>query len=250
MTPTLFSWGYWGWGNATRQLVQAVDAIEAARGFQPPVFVDVRISRSVRAIGFNGNAFGELLGAKRYWHLSALGNLSVKQPTGERIHIKAPAAAEHLLEFALAAQKNQQRVIFFCSCEFPGTGNRTCHRVSVAKLVLKYARRRDVAAQVVEWPGGTPQRIELQLPTAVFKKLENGGKSLPLSARLPAPELLSLPWGSVVHLNQTLAVVSGPARYSVGQWFLPVLEGPYESVAQTAREGRQWHKDLGMEVHH
>jgi hypothetical protein len=40
---SLFSWGYWGWGNAARQLVEAVDAVEQARGFQPPLFVDVRI---------------------------------------------------------------------------------------------------------------------------------------------------------------------------------------------------------------
>jgi hypothetical protein len=38
---TLFSWGYWGWGNVTRQFVEAVDAAEASRGFAPPLFVDV-----------------------------------------------------------------------------------------------------------------------------------------------------------------------------------------------------------------
>jgi hypothetical protein len=32
---TLFSWGYWGWGNATEQLVEAVDAVETSRGYQP-----------------------------------------------------------------------------------------------------------------------------------------------------------------------------------------------------------------------
>ena len=32
---TIFSWGYWGWGSTTRQLVQAVDATEAARGYGP-----------------------------------------------------------------------------------------------------------------------------------------------------------------------------------------------------------------------
>ena len=33
---TIFSWGYWGWGNATPQLVHLVDSVEAARGFNPP----------------------------------------------------------------------------------------------------------------------------------------------------------------------------------------------------------------------
>jgi hypothetical protein len=65
-TITLFSWGYWGWGNATRQFVEAVDAAEAAREFAPPLFVDVRISRSVRAAGFRDHAFEQLVGKDRY----------------------------------------------------------------------------------------------------------------------------------------------------------------------------------------
>ena len=53
---TIFSWGYWGWGNATTQMVEAVDAIERDHGFLPPLFVDVRIRRSVRAVGFRDDA--------------------------------------------------------------------------------------------------------------------------------------------------------------------------------------------------
>jgi len=52
MTTTLFTWGYYGWGNHTPDLVKAVDAVETSRGFQPPMFVDIRIRRSVRAAGF------------------------------------------------------------------------------------------------------------------------------------------------------------------------------------------------------
>jgi hypothetical protein len=48
---TLFSWGFWGWGTSTPQLVEATDALEAARGFNPPVFVDTRLLRSGRAPG-------------------------------------------------------------------------------------------------------------------------------------------------------------------------------------------------------
>jgi hypothetical protein len=39
-TTTIFTWGYYGWGNATPQLVEAVDAVETSRGFEPPIFVD------------------------------------------------------------------------------------------------------------------------------------------------------------------------------------------------------------------
>ena len=46
---TIFTWGYYGWGNATPQLLAAVDAVETNRGFEPPNFVDIRIRRTVRA---------------------------------------------------------------------------------------------------------------------------------------------------------------------------------------------------------
>ena len=65
MPITIFAWGYYGWGSHTRRLVEAVDAAEAGRGFEPPVFVDVRIRRSVRAAGFTGPAFEKLLGPGR-----------------------------------------------------------------------------------------------------------------------------------------------------------------------------------------
>jgi hypothetical protein len=31
MPTTLFTWGYYGWGNATPQLVEVVDAVEEGR---------------------------------------------------------------------------------------------------------------------------------------------------------------------------------------------------------------------------
>ena len=50
---TLFSWGYWGWGNATEQLVESADLAEKKRGFKPPVFVDIRRERQGRAKGLS-----------------------------------------------------------------------------------------------------------------------------------------------------------------------------------------------------
>lgn len=54
---TVFIWGYDGWGASTRQLKAAVDTVEASRGYEPPYFVDLRISRSVRVEGFKEAAF-------------------------------------------------------------------------------------------------------------------------------------------------------------------------------------------------
>jgi hypothetical protein len=42
----IFTWGYHGWGNHTPQLVETVDAVERKRGFEPPLFVDIRIRRT------------------------------------------------------------------------------------------------------------------------------------------------------------------------------------------------------------
>lgn len=54
---TAFSWGYWGWGAHTAELVRVVDGIERAHGKRPPVFVDIRFSGSMRAVGFREGAF-------------------------------------------------------------------------------------------------------------------------------------------------------------------------------------------------
>ena len=54
---TAFTWGYWGWGTHTNEFVDVVDAVERSRSFRPPIFVDIRFSRSVRAPGFREGAF-------------------------------------------------------------------------------------------------------------------------------------------------------------------------------------------------
>src|SRR5580693_7440480 len=105
---TIFTWGYYGWGNATPQLVQAVDAAERNRGFEPPLFVDIRIRRTVRAKGFQGNAFEKLLGPSRHRWMKALGNKFIQTRTGPHIQIADPTAADELLDVALDAAHHKQ----------------------------------------------------------------------------------------------------------------------------------------------
>jgi hypothetical protein len=91
---TLFTWGFWGWGSSTRELVQAIDAFEKKRGFKPPIFVDIRLRRNVRAKGFSGVAFERIVGSARYWWMPELGNLNVA--TGKSgIRIKCFFCAFH-----------------------------------------------------------------------------------------------------------------------------------------------------------
>jgi hypothetical protein len=92
---TLFSWGYWGWGNSVNKFIEATDAVEAARGYSPPIFADIRIRRSVRAKGFNGNAFEKIVGAERHVWMKGLGNQAVADKT-QRMKIANPKAAADL----------------------------------------------------------------------------------------------------------------------------------------------------------
>jgi hypothetical protein len=69
---TLFSWGYYGWGNATSRLVELVDSLEKSRGYKPTLFVDIRIRRAGRAPGFIGTGFEDLLGNARYRWMKSL----------------------------------------------------------------------------------------------------------------------------------------------------------------------------------
>ncbi len=182
MTTTLLTWGYYGWGNHTDKLVEAVDAVETSRWFQPPFFVDIRIRRSVRAAGFTGPAFEKLLGKDRHRWMPWLGNKFILTGTGPPIQIADPPAAEELLELALESARQKQRPIFFCSCQWPRCdGKIACHRATVANLVLEAATKRRIHVEVVEWPGGDPKQIDLEVTPEDFTAVRKGRKTVPLS---------------------------------------------------------------------
>jgi hypothetical protein len=150
---TIFTWGYYGWGNHTPQLVEAVDAVETSRGFEPPLFVDIRIRRSVRAAGFTGSAFERLVGSTRHCWMKSLGNKSIETRIGPRIQIAEPSAADQLLDLALDIFRKRQRLLFFCSCKWPRCDGRiNCHRATVAGLLLKAAKKRGLKIEVVGGP--------------------------------------------------------------------------------------------------
>src|SRR5271167_2290863 len=181
---TIFTWGYYGWGNHTAQLVEAVDAVERSRGFEPPLFVDIRIRRTVRAKGFQGNAFEKLLGQDRHRWMKSLGNKFIETRTGPNIQIADPTAADELLDFAVESAWHKQRLLFFCSCPWPRCdGDISCHRATVAALVLKAATKRGIHVEVVEWPGGEPKRIDLEVTPKDFTAVRKGRQTVPLGKR-------------------------------------------------------------------
>jgi hypothetical protein len=219
--------GYYGWDNATPQLVDSIDAVETSRGFEPPIFVDIRIRRNVRAKGFVGNAFEKLLGPNRHRWMKSLGNKFIQTRSGPFIQIAEPSVADELLDLALESAGHKQRLLFFCSCQWPRCdGEIACHRTTVAGLVLAAAKKRGVPVEVVEWPGGEPRKIDLDLTAQVFAAVRKGRMTVPLGDKPDLAEVAGLPWCSVATLRsngEKFHRIVGPAIRQKDQWALPVL---------------------------
>ncbi len=250
---TLFSWGYYGWGNSTKQLVKAVDAVEESRGFKPPIFVDTRIRRSVRAPGFREAEFEKQLGPDRYRWIKRLGNESIVSKA-DKMKIADPSAASDLLELAVTASKQKRRIIFFCGCEHAMDGRTLgCHRTAVARLVLKDASNQGLPIEIVEWPGGEPVDLRMPVPPDVFRAVKNGRITIPLRRTLQLGEIAGLPWGSVVSLElggELLHRLSGPAVYRQGKWCLSVMDwlrGEDFSLQEAKRESAAARKHYGYD---
>ena len=255
MTTTLFTWGYHGWGNHTPKLVEAVDAVETSRGFQPPIFVDIRIRRSVRAAGFTGPAFERLLGQDRHRWMKSLGNKFIETRTGPNIQIADPTAADELLDLAIKSARHKQRLLFFCSCPWPRCeGKIVCHRATVAGLVLKAATKRGIHVEVVEWPGGDPKRIDLEVSPKDFTAVRKGRMTVPLGERADLAEVAALPWSSIATLHsgdQTLHRVVGPAICQTSGWVLPVLYcffDPTTGLHEYKQEAKRLRNEWGFEA--
>jgi hypothetical protein len=248
---TIFTWGYYGWGSCTPQLVQAVDAVEMSRGFEPPTFVDIRIRRNVRAKGFVGNAFEKLMGPSRHRWMKSLGNKFIQTRTGPDIQIAEPSAADTLLDLALESAGRKRRVLFFCGCQWPRCdGEIACHRSTVADLVLKAVKRCGESVEIVEWPGGEPKQVGLEVTPQIFAAVKRGRMTVPLGATTNLAQMAGLPWGSIATLHsngEELHRIVGPAICQTEQWALPVLSlEPATDLAEYEDEARTLRRRLGL----
>lgn len=140
---TLFAWGYYGWGNATPQLVEAVDAVETSRGFKPPQFVDIRIRRAVRAKGFQGNAFEKLLGPSRHRWMKSLGNKFIQTRTGPNIQIADPRQQTNFLTWPWNLPTTSSDSCSFAVASGPGAMGRS-PVIERRSLAWCWKRRRSV----------------------------------------------------------------------------------------------------------
>lgn len=246
--PRVFSWGYKGWGTSIPETIEMFDAVERARGFQPPLFVDIRARTAVRSEGFRGakSPFARALRKSRYRELKELGNAEVTTRRGP-MRLIAPAAINELLGLVLRAQHEQRRVVFFCSCASPLEFH-SCHRRLVAKQLVKVARDLGLPLAVEEWPGGAPRRtsVTVRVDAAEFDGLCSGDSSIDLGRSRPAAKVLALPVGSVIRVKanrrEALASVLAPVL-RLRRWRLPLYLLPLDQ-ADTARylleSARHW----------
>ena len=245
---TIFTFGYKNWGNATKYLIQAVDAVEASRKHRPPLFVDIRIHRDVLAAGFHGDAFEKTIGKDRYQWMPTLGNLAVRADLKDSLddtYICHPDDAEKLLTLAYQLARKRQRLIVFCSCERPSE----CHRYTVGQLLKRAARRRGRPLEVIEWPGGEPRQIKDPVPVSNRSMPSAVSPRLHLKRQRPFPlaTYAGLACGSTVRVDingeeRTFAV--GSAMRDSHGWYLPVLRREISiPIAATDAAVRRYRKD-------
>jgi hypothetical protein len=86
-----------------------------------------------------------------------------------------------------------------------------------------------VDCRVVEWPGGEPGLLRLNVADEMIGKVLGGRRSVPVSGGDLVErfgELAGLPWGSIALLTsarRSVPVLAGPARYQKKAWVLPLV---------------------------
>lgn len=247
---TAFSWGYDGWGSSIPQLIQSFTAAEAQRGFGPPVFVDIRARRAVRAIGFQKSAFEKSVGSDRYRWMNGLGNEAVRTGRGKK-RLVQPAQVYELLGLILSEAAKKCRVIFFCSCHSPLLAD-ICHRRLVTKSLVSAARRLRVKLSVEEWPGGTPSTkpVVIRVPAETIDAVRGGATGVKV------PESMAMKHAALPH-GQVVAFTDGKRRqfvacntpiYRAGRWSVPVYlqVEPNDSARMLQRESRRHRAEDGL----
>jgi hypothetical protein len=129
-------------------------------------------------------------------------------------------------------------------------GEIACHRTTVAGLVLKAARKRGVQVEIVEWPGGEPKQIDLDVTPRDFTSIRKGRMPVPLGDRPDLAEVAGLPWCSVATLHsegEKLKQVVGPAIRQPGQWVLLVFPTDVDGLPDQKNEAVKLRRSLGLE---
>ena len=255
MTITLFSWGYWGWGNATEQLVEAVDWPKSDEN-------SVRQSSSIFVCFAKGEPKGSSamhsatsVGASRYRWMPDLGNLAVgKSATHED---KASRSCRRPAGTGNQAAKDRRRVIFYCACRFPRVNGKTrCHRDTVIDLAPGGREKAARSISVVEWPGGEPSvNRAIEVDRVLYRSVLNGRSNIPFRHERLG-EFAGLPWGSILRSNvSTKEAFQFPQaqrtlliEMAKAVWRLPVFLEVEKGDTRTllAKAAKEWRQKCGL----
>ena len=174
-----------------------------------------------------------------------LGNAGYKEGV---IRIARPEAVNELLDLALDADTQGRRLIFFCACLSPWHAH-VCHRRTVGKLVVARARKRGIAVEVAEWPGGIPGTQPVSIYEAgsedieFLANVERGGQvALPLGARMTKDTVAraSLPAGTLSKVTdgkRSILVAEMRTHFdtTTGSWQQTQIPLPKATTLKNAR---------------
>lgn len=152
MKPIVYLFGYEGWGPHVRLMKDAFirhNMLVRGRGLK---WVDVRLRRSVRAVGFSGNNPEKILGRGYYSWISDFGNKAIEGGHGIKdIHRGFLQLQEELHE----AEKGNYDLIMFCSCDLS-----SCHRYEVRRQISQMEEGKGIEFR--EWPYSEVSEIDLR----------------------------------------------------------------------------------------
>lgn len=120
----------------------------------------------------------------------------------------------------------------------------------MADLVLKAAKRRGESIEIVEWPGGEPRQIDVDLTPNVFASVRKGRMSIPLGGKPDLSQVAGLPWGSIATVHSAgdrLHRIVGPAVWQVDKWCLPVFPTDADGLAACEGAATELRRNLGLE---
>jgi hypothetical protein len=121
-------------------------------------------------------------------------------------------------------------------------------------LVLKAAKKRGIGVEIVEWPGGEPRQIDLDVTPKDFNAVKKGRMTVPLGDQPDLAEVGGLPWGSVATLHsggEKLHRIVGPAISQTTGWALPVLYSFFDAatgLSEYKKEAVKLRKGWGLDA--
>src|SRR5262249_32596273 len=107
--------------------------------------------------------------------------------------------------------------------------------------------------EVVEWPGGEPAHLDVDVSPVKFRAVAKGRLTIPLGKKVDLGTVAGLALGSIatVHSDgQMLHRVVGPASWQQDQWNLPVLLHFFDPDVERAKyekEAVKLRRSLGLE---